>query len=51
MIIHCLSVHRNHKSKTLFIFDYENGIIKLENKLPMPWHAFNETPNFEVGNQ
>nr|XP_018903254.1 PREDICTED: uncharacterized protein LOC109034507 [Bemisia tabaci] len=37
----------NHKTKTKFIFDPENGVIELTQKLPMPWHAFNETPNFE----
>lgn len=37
---------KNHPSKTLFIFDPENGIVKLEQKLPVPWHRFNETPNF-----
>ncbi|XP_039297130.1 LOW QUALITY PROTEIN: uncharacterized protein LOC111054146 [Nilaparvata lugens] len=37
----------NHKPKTLFLFSPEKGFIILEQKLPMPWHAFNETPNFQ----
>ncbi|XP_075219817.1 apolipoprotein lipid transfer particle isoform X2 [Lycorma delicatula] len=36
---------KNRQSKTLFIFDPDKGLIKLEQKLPVPWHAFNETPN------
>ncbi|XP_065216942.1 uncharacterized protein Apoltp isoform X2 [Planococcus citri] len=36
-----------HKPKTKFLFDPESGIIKLEQKLPFPWHAFNETPIYE----
>nr|XP_013118557.1 unnamed protein product [Stomoxys calcitrans] len=35
------------KPKTKFIFDPEAGIMDLEQKLPMSWHAFNETPRFE----
>lgn len=35
------------EAKTKFIFDPEAGIIDLEQKLPMSWHAFNETPKFE----
>ncbi|XP_046812149.1 apolipophorins [Lucilia cuprina] len=35
------------EAKTKFIFDPEMGIIDLEQKLPMSWHAFNETPKFE----
>ncbi|XP_051858776.1 uncharacterized protein LOC117563530 [Drosophila albomicans] len=35
------------EAKTKFIFDPEVGIIDLEQKLPMSWHAFNETPKFE----
>ncbi|XP_037927466.1 apolipophorins [Teleopsis dalmanni] len=35
------------EAKTKFIFDPEEGIIDLEQKLPMSWHAFNETPKFE----
>ncbi|KAH8289923.1 hypothetical protein KR018_003642 [Drosophila ironensis] len=35
------------EAKTKFIFDPEVGIIDLEQKLPMSWHAFNETPRFE----
>uniref|UniRef100_A0A182M2K1 Vitellogenin domain-containing protein n=1 Tax=Anopheles culicifacies TaxID=139723 RepID=A0A182M2K1_9DIPT len=39
----------NHyrEAKTKFIFDPDNGILELEQKLPMSWHAFNETPKFE----
>ncbi|XP_053663269.1 uncharacterized protein LOC128712401 [Anopheles marshallii] len=39
----------NHyrEAKTKFIFDPDNGIIELEQKLPMSWHAFNETPKFD----
>ncbi|KAH8412988.1 hypothetical protein KR009_007324, partial [Drosophila setifemur] len=35
------------EAKTKFVFDPEVGIIDLEQKLPMSWHAFNETPRFE----
>lgn len=35
------------EAKTKFIFDPEVGILDLEQKLPMSWHAFNETPKFE----
>lgn len=35
------------EAKTKFIFDPETGIIDLQQKLPMSWHAFNETPKFE----
>jgi len=30
------------------VFDPETGIVEFEQKLPMSWHAFNETPKFEV---
>ncbi|XP_067622386.1 uncharacterized protein Apoltp [Eurosta solidaginis] len=33
-------------AKTKFIFDPEKGVIDFEQKLPMSWHAFNETPIF-----
>ncbi|KAK9498025.1 hypothetical protein O3M35_003911 [Rhynocoris fuscipes] len=36
----------NHPSSTKFIFKPESGEIYLEQKLPIPWHAFNLTPNF-----
>jgi len=39
---------RRQKEKTKFIFDTNKGIISLEQKLPMPWKSFNETPQFEV---
>lgn len=35
------------EAKTNFIFDPNAGVMKLEQKLPMAWHAFNETPLFE----
>lgn len=35
------------EAKTKFIFDPDLGILELEQKLPMSWHAFNETPKFE----
>lgn len=35
------------EAKTKFIFDPEKGKIEWEQKLPMAWHAFNETPQFE----
>ena len=36
------------QAKTKFIFDSDKGIIELEQKLPMPWSAFNEQPVFSV---
>lgn len=38
---------RYRTAKTNFVFDPEEGYILLEQKLPMTWHAFNETPKFE----
>lgn len=35
------------EAKTKFVFDPDIGIIDWEQKLPMAWHAFNETPQFE----
>lgn len=35
------------EAKTKFIFDPDLGKIEWEQKLPMAWHAFNETPQFE----
>lgn len=35
------------EAKTYFVFDPDVGLMKLEQKLPMAWHAFNETPIFE----
>lgn len=29
------------------MFEPEQGLVLLEQKLPMSWHAFNETPRFE----
>ncbi|XP_055591953.1 uncharacterized protein LOC129743787 [Uranotaenia lowii] len=39
--------NRYREAKTKFIFDPDRGIMELEQKLPMSWHAFNETPKFE----
>lgn len=35
------------EAKTKFIFDPDQGKIEWEQKLPMAWHAFNETPLFD----
>lgn len=35
------------EAKTKFIFDPDTGVMELEQKLPMSWHAFNETPKYE----
>lgn len=35
------------EAKTKFIFDPDKGKIEWEQKLPMAWHAFNETPLFQ----
>lgn len=35
------------EAKTKFIFDPDVGLLELEQKLPMAWHAFNETPIIE----
>lgn len=35
------------EAKTKFIFDPDKGVIELEQKLPMSWHSFNETPMFD----
>lgn len=40
------SENRYREAKTKFIFDPETGIVMLEQKLPMSWHSFNETPKF-----
>jgi len=37
---------RYREAKTLFIFDPNEGLMCLEQKLPMSWHAFNQTPEF-----
>ena len=34
------------EAKTKFIFDPIQGLMCLEQKLPMSWHAFNQTPEF-----
>lgn len=38
--------NRYREAKTMFIFDPNEGLICLEQKLPMSWHAFNQTPEF-----
>lgn len=35
------------EAKTKFIFDPDIGNIEWEQKLPMSWHAFNETPHYD----
>lgn len=37
---------RYREAKTMFIFDPNRGLICLEQKLPMSWHSFNQTPEF-----
>lgn len=37
---------KHREAKTKFIFDPDVGVMDLEQKLPMSWHAFNETPQF-----
>jgi hypothetical protein len=39
---------RYREAKTKFVFDPETGNVEFEQKLPMSWHALNETPKFEV---
>lgn len=39
--------NKYREAKTLFVFEPSEGVMYLEQKLPMSWHAFNETPNFE----
>lgn len=38
--------NRYREAKTMFIFDPNEGLMCLEQKLPMSWHAFNQTPEF-----
>ncbi|EFN78662.1 Apolipophorins [Harpegnathos saltator] len=38
--------NRYRQAKTMFIFDPNQGLMCLEQKLPMSWHAFNQTPEF-----
>nr|XP_012235380.1 PREDICTED: uncharacterized protein LOC105679739 [Linepithema humile] len=38
--------NRYREAKTMFIFDPNQGLMCLEQKLPMSWHAFNQTPEF-----
>ncbi|KAI4492782.1 hypothetical protein M0804_002573 [Polistes exclamans] len=37
---------RYREAKTKFLFDPNQGLMCLEQKLPMSWHAFNQTPEF-----
>ncbi|XP_043519972.1 uncharacterized protein LOC122533896 [Frieseomelitta varia] len=37
---------RYREAKTKFIFDPREGLMCLEQKLPMSWHSFNQTPEF-----
>ncbi|XP_030755989.1 uncharacterized protein LOC115882214 [Sitophilus oryzae] len=39
--------NRQREAKTKFIYDPNEGIMLMEQKLPMSWHAFNETPLFQ----
>ncbi|KAK5639713.1 hypothetical protein RI129_012205 [Pyrocoelia pectoralis] len=39
--------NRHRTAKTQFIFDPNEGVVYLEQKLPISWHAFNETPKFQ----
>lgn len=43
-----MNIFRHREAKTKFVFEPNDGIMLLEQKLPMSWHAFNETPNFKV---
>ncbi|XP_014209253.1 apolipophorins [Copidosoma floridanum] len=38
---------RYRKAKTYFLYDPSHGLICLEQKLPMSWHALNQTPEFQ----
>lgn len=38
---------RYREAKTKFLFDPNQGLMCLEQKLPMSWHAFNQTPEFQ----
>lgn len=38
---------RYREAKTKFIYDPNHGLMCLEQKLPMSWHAFNQTPEFQ----
>ena len=38
---------RYREAKTKFIFDPNQGLMCFEQKLPMSWHAFNQTPEFQ----
>ncbi|XP_031834655.2 apolipoprotein lipid transfer particle isoform X2 [Nomia melanderi] len=40
------SENQYREAKTKFIFDPNQGLMCLEQKLPMSWHAFNQTPEF-----
>lgn len=38
---------RYRQAKTNFIYDPIHGLMFLEQKLPISWHAFNQTPEFQ----
>ncbi|KAF7269539.1 hypothetical protein GWI33_017432 [Rhynchophorus ferrugineus] len=40
--------NREREAKTKFVYDPNDGIMLMEQKLPMSWHAFNETPHFQI---
>ncbi|KAL1492708.1 hypothetical protein ABEB36_010924 [Hypothenemus hampei] len=39
--------NRQREAKTKFIYEPNDGIMFLQQKLPMSWHGFNETPEFQ----
>ncbi|XP_050313934.1 apolipophorins [Anthonomus grandis grandis] len=39
--------NRAREAKTKFVYEPNDGIMLLEEKLPMSWHGFNETPQFQ----
>ncbi|XP_060537065.1 uncharacterized protein LOC132708634 isoform X2 [Cylas formicarius] len=39
--------NRQREAKTKFVYDPNEGVMLMEQKLPMSWHAFNETPKFQ----
>lgn len=47
-IINIVHFCRYREAKTKFIYDPYEGIIYFEQKLPVSWHAFNETPELKV---
>ncbi|XP_066155546.1 uncharacterized protein Apoltp [Euwallacea fornicatus] len=39
--------NRQREAKTNFLYDPNDGLMFLQQKLPMSWHGFNETPEFQ----